>query len=487
MFAGLRRIMRCLVPHALAVASLAIMLGVCSPANAVARAGQGGLSRSRTIGPRVSATIRLGPRTYLVVPKNTVDQAGRISVVFLPKHAFVVDISVPWRRRVKVVAYARGRRRVELIGGILFAHDASKAIASVAGTVRGHAAISLNPLGNVCVKIGIAVGAAALETGPFDPEIDGAAVADCLLSQSTSYLARSDASQLAADLGHDCLAALAKSTTNDVKAVFFDVPQCNGPTGPTGPSNGTPLYVATLTYPTLSGIPLGPPSATSGPVTTSGPVATSSPKSPPATASLPPGEFEVMNAVGGIYWRSAPDWNTSEASPGNGFYPGTIIRVSCYQAGAADVPGSADDMWEQGTWVSGPGSGSGWINEHFINDGAPINQPSPGVSACPQAPPPPPPPQTWLEQETPNHPVNTFTDYHNASGMGPPIAAGQWVEVSCKVYDPTIASVNPDGYWYRIASSPWNNVYYSPANTFMNGDPYGGPYTHNTDFSVPNC
>jgi hypothetical protein len=83
--------------------------------------------------------------------------------------------------------------------------------------------------------------------------------------------------------------------------------------------------------------------------------------------------------------------------------------------------------------------------------------------------------------------VNTFTDYHNASGMGPPIAAGQWVQVSCKVHDPTIASVNPDGYWYRIASAPWGNSYYSPANTFMNGDPYGGPYTHNTDFSVPDC
>jgi hypothetical protein len=71
--------------------------------------------------------------------------------------------------------------------------------------------------------------------------------------------------------------------------------------------------------------------------------------------------------------------------------------------------------------------------------------------------------------------------------MGQPIAAGQWVQVSCKVYDPTIASVNPDGYWYRIASAPWNNACYSPANTFMNGDPYGGPYTHNTDFSVANC
>lgn len=212
----------------------------------------------------------------------------------------------------------------------------------------------------------------------------------------------------------------------------------------------------------------------------------SSPTSPPSSASLPPGEFAVMNAVGGVYWRSSPDWNTPEAVPGIGFYPGTIVKVSCYQAGVANVPGSADGMWEQASWVSGPGGGSGWINEHFIEDRVAINQPSPGAPAC-SSPPPPPPPQTWSEQETPNHPVNTFTNYHNASGMGPAIAAGQWVSVSCKVYDPTIQSVNPDGYWYRIASSPWNNGYYSPANTFMNGDPYGGPYTHNTDFAVPDC
>lgn len=99
----------------------------------------------------------------------------------------------------------------------------------------------------------------------------------------------------------------------------------------------------------------------------------------------------------------------------------------------------------------------------------------------------PPPPQTWREQETPNHPVNTFTNYHNASGMGTPVAAGQWVEVSCRVYDPTIASSNPDGWWYRIHSSPWNDQYYATANTFMNGDPVGGPYTHNTDFNVAVC
>jgi hypothetical protein len=105
----------------------------------------------------------------------------------------------------------------------------------------------------------------------------------------------------------------------------------------------------------------------------------------------------------------------------------------------------------------------------------------------PPPPPPPPPPSTYSETESIHHPVNTFTNYDNASGMGPQIAAGETVQVSCRVYDPTIVSVNPDGYWYRIASAPWNNAYYSPANTFLNGDPPDGPYFNNTDFAVPVC
>jgi surface antigen len=86
-----------------------------------------------------------------------------------------------------------------------------------------------------------------------------------------------------------------------------------------------------------------------------------------------------------------------------------------------------------------------------------------------------------------HHGSNTFTDPIHAAGLGPAIGAGQQVQVSCKVYAPQIASVNPDGFWYRIASDPWNNAYYAPANTFMNGDPWNGPYTHNTDFAVPTC
>jgi hypothetical protein len=108
----------------------------------------------------------------------------------------------------------------------------------------------------------------------------------------------------------------------------------------------------------------------------------------------------------------------------------------------------------------------------------PVTTPTPPVTT-PTTPP------TFTEQEG-HYGVNTFTNYHNASGLGQKIPSATYVRVYCKVYDPTIASVNPDGYWYRIASSPWTN-YYAPANTFMNGDPWNGPYTHNTDMTVPNC
>ena len=95
---------------------------------------------------------------------------------------------------------------------------------------------------------------------------------------------------------------------------------------------------------------------------------------------------------------------------------------------------------------------------------------------------------TYTEQQG-SHGGNAFSNYHNASGFGPrKINPNEYVQVSCKVYDPYIQSVNPDGYWYRIASSPWDDNYYSPANTFWNGDiPGHTPYTHNTDWAVPDC
>ena len=93
---------------------------------------------------------------------------------------------------------------------------------------------------------------------------------------------------------------------------------------------------------------------------------------------------------------------------------------------------------------------------------------------------------TYPEQQG-RYGVDTFADPHAASGPGPRVEPEQWVEVSCKVYAPEIESAKPDGYWYLLASAPWNNQYYAPANTFMNGDPWGGPFTHFTDFNVHDC
>jgi uncharacterized protein YndB with AHSA1/START domain len=99
-----------------------------------------------------------------------------------------------------------------------------------------------------------------------------------------------------------------------------------------------------------------------------------------------------------------------------------------------------------------------------------------------------PPAGTVTEQEG-SHGANTFQDVANASGEGPKIPAMAYVQVTCKVLPPsTIASAYPDGYWYLIASPPWDNQYYAVANTFWNGDVPGQlPYTHNEDSNVPDC
>jgi hypothetical protein len=409
-----------------------------------------------------------------------------------------------------------------------------------------------------------------------------------------------------------------------------------------------------------------------------------SPKTPINSLSpAVPIQEKVVNADGGVYWRSDPDWKTPLTMTQQGVYTGDTVALACYTRGSTVPPNNNNPLWYWAEVVSGHGQGSGWVNDHFLNTGT--NQPNipvNGVDPCPQDPyiwshtsdganlrslpedsfpygylgngtslnidcwidggwmtgdyrsniwfhfqdmftgpsgyihaslianlhtlpqchslvtlakgprvsngiyryaitlsgfpantpvsvecydsvslsgfspftmttdgmgngfeqnkcfssdgpdhwvvaggltsnhvqwgggsptpqlptatpaptapatqtPTPAPTPTPTATPTPTYKeqeghlgVNTFTNPHNASGMGQKIPAAAWVEVSCKVYDPTIQSVNPDGYWYRIASSPWNNAYYAPANTFMNGDPWGGPYTHNTDFNVPDC
>ena len=159
-----------------------------------------------------------------------------------------------------------------------------------------------------------------------------------------------------------------------------------------------------------------------------------------------------MNASGGIYWRSAPDWNTAEAVAGNGFYPNTLIAVRCYQSGAGNVPGSADTMWEQATDVGGQGTGSGWINEHFINDGSAINQPSPGVPPCGQ--------QTSTPPPVAGPPTTPPAGSSGSSGSHPKyVVAARWL---ARPLGATL-SITPTGYAQTVgisaASGVWNNTF----------------------------
>ena len=90
--------------------------------------------------------------------------------------------------------------------------------------------------------------------------------------------------------------------------------------------------------------------------------------------------------------------------------------------------------------------------------------------------------------ETVGGPTHTWTNYSNAGGSeGATIATGQSVQVTCVVQGFRVADGNTN--WYKIASSPWDNIYYASADAFYNngatsGSLDGTPYV---DPNVPAC
>ncbi|WP_404962233.1 hypothetical protein [Streptomyces sp. 147326] len=104
----------------------------------------------------------------------------------------------------------------------------------------------------------------------------------------------------------------------------------------------------------------------------------------------------------------------------------------------------------------------------------------------PATPEPPQPAKRTIREQSGSKGSPTFLDPHGAKGPSGRIPAHSWIEVECRVYAPEIETANPDGWWYRIASHPWNGRY-AVANTFMNGDTPGQTPATNTDWSVPVC
>jgi len=82
--------------------------------------------------------------------------------------------------------------------------------------------------------------------------------------------------------------------------------------------------------------------------------------------------------------------------------------------------------------------------------------------------------------------ASTFTKVGGGGTKGPRIPFKAEVPVICKQYAPTMDSVVPDGYWYQLGGE--YKGHWAAANIFLNGDsPSAEKYTHNTNWSIPDC
>lgn len=106
----------------------------------------------------------------------------------------------------------------------------------------------------------------------------------------------------------------------------------------------------------------------------------------------------------------------------------------------------------------------------------------------PTSPPPPTPTPLPTYPETTGGNAHTWTNYTNAGGNeGPTIPSYTTVQIACKITGFVVADGNP--WWYRVASSPWNDAYYVSADAFYNngqtsGSLQGTPFV---DPNVRNC
>jgi murein DD-endopeptidase MepM/ murein hydrolase activator NlpD len=90
-------------------------------------------------------------------------------------------------------------------------------------------------------------------------------------------------------------------------------------------------------------------------------------------------------------------------------------------------------------------------------------------------------PQTW--SETTGGVTHTWTNYTNAGGtQGPSIPSNATVQIACKVQGFRVADGNT--WWYRLASSPWNNQFFASADAFYNNGQTSGSL-HGTPFVDP--
>jgi hypothetical protein len=129
------------------------------------------------------------------------------------------------------------------------------------------------------------------------------------------------------------------------------------------------------------GIPLCGSVPSPSPTPTPPPSAAPAPAAP-ASSPSPSGRlvFSIFNAAGGVYYRDSPRWGDTRRTPGVGVYNGDQVELICGAMGDSVGPFN-NRAWSKVRNLS-RSVGEGWVNEHFINDGAPSNGFTRGEPIC---------------------------------------------------------------------------------------------------------
>jgi hypothetical protein len=171
---------------------------------------------------------------------------------------------------------------------------------------------------------------------------------------------------------------------------------------------------------------------------------------------------EMTTAGGANTWT---DYSDAGGTEGPHLAQYDQYQVSCRVQGFMVEGG---DLW----WyriASSPRNNNYYASaDSFFNGGdggSPLPDPivDPKVRECAQQP----------ERETTGSSANTWSDFKDAGGTaGEQIADNQTVAVTCR----TIGFIVSDGnrWWYRIASSPWDDEYYASADAFYNNGQTSG-------------
>ncbi len=126
---------------------------------------------------------------------------------------------------------------------------------------------------------------------------------------------------------------------------------------------------------------------------------------------------------------------------------------------------------------------------HGLNSAAPASPPHPEASGdmpVPNCPTCISGGRTFPEQADGGSAKPTYRNPLVFGGLGQFVKPGEKVEVVCRFHQPDAPpSVVHDGWWYLIASPPWNRNYYTVANSYLNGDL--PPYDNKVDNGVPVC